>query len=119
VSDTEILVEAPRPRGAATWRAAGATWDGHVLTVKVKAGADVVVPPDARVIVNGVGGSPDPSYPAARVPEWFGEVAAHRAKIEAGNEKLVAEGRRALAVPPVHFTLADTDEGPVARFDQR
>lgn len=111
MDDTVILLP-PKPKSALTTRANGATFAGGVLTVATSDG-EVTIPPAAEIWVNGF------KNPAEYVPLWFEGVEREKVKAAKSSEALVAAGKRPLLVPPVHLTLADTDAGPVARFDQR
>lgn len=109
--------DAPKPRGKAkaaeTRRAAGAAFADGALSVTLADGEVAAVPTGATVVVNGF------TVPAENVPAWF---AAHAktADLQAKkNAAVLSVGGPVPTVPAVHFTLADTDEGVVARFDQR
>ncbi len=112
--DAVILVPPAKPKEAATCRATGAGMDGDTLVVSVKGGGPVAVPAGAAIYCNGVLNA------AANVPAWFAFHASETVRVNLVNERRLAKGEAAVPpVPPVYFTLADTDEGVVARFDQR
>lgn len=105
--------KAGKPRQAATHRAAGATFENDKLTVRTADGSDVAVPAGATVYLNGF------ARPAASVPAWLEGHAKVQAENDEFNKTAAERGFRTKATLPVHFTLADADDGPVARFDQR
>lgn len=108
---TETPAPRAKARTAETRRAAGAAFADGVLSVTLADGEVVPLPTASEVVVNGV------KIPAENVPAWFAGHAAQAAKVVAGNA--ANPTAPAATVPPAYFTLAETDEGVVARFDQR
>lgn len=108
-------VELPAaPKSAGVFKVESATvGEDNSVTVTLEGGGTVTIPAGSRILCNGVGNM------AANVPAWLAYHAAEKKRVEEENRKLFSEGKKLLdPVTPVRLVIADTDDGPLARFDQ-